>query len=105
MTIALAAIAVALLITHFLDRREHTRQVDTLITNQADTTQAFIHQIDRLCQRLQAPEQAVIEHAVHAFTETPPEPVAMDDDTAHWEAKGVDKNELADLVMAAELAG
>jgi hypothetical protein len=56
-------------------------------------------QVDRLLQRIQAPEIAIAEHAQDAVGEFAPPAVAMDDDGAHWEAK----EQLADRLRAHEL--
>jgi len=54
-----------------------------------------------LLQRIQAPEQAVIDHATQAFPMPEPNSVAMDDDIAQWAAIGVEvpKEALADQVF------
>lgn len=43
--------------------------------------------VDRLCQRIQAPELAIAEHTQTVVGEHAPPAVALDDDGAHWEAK------------------
>lgn len=55
--------------------------------------------IDRLCQRVQAPEQAVVEHAMAQPLPPMPQVIEMDDDDAHWEAK----EQMAEREMMAEL--
>jgi len=58
--------------------------------------------VDRLCQRVQAPDLAVTEHA---FKDTPPSPraVPFDDDEAFYEAQ-LTKEQLAHAAYEAELA-
>lgn len=67
-----------------VDRAEHARQIATL------------------CQRLQAPEQAVIDHAVAAIPVSPPA-VHPDRDDDYWSAQGISKEDLADAAMRQEL--
>ena len=74
--IELSVIAVALLIVGLLRERQHALEMT-----------AMIALADRLCQRLQAPEQAVAEHAMSTIGEHTPPAVPMDDDLAHWESK------------------
>lgn len=50
--------------------------------------------IDRLCQRIQAPEYAIAEHAQAAMPQQAPQAVSMFDDEDHWASK----DELAELV-------
>jgi len=105
MTIALlaaAALACALLTANALERRAHNQHTAALITNQAETVQAFIAQVDRLCQRLQAPQQAVIDHTIQTLQPGPP-PIPMDDDAGYDDLHGLSKDELAELVADAEL--
>jgi hypothetical protein len=58
-------------------------------------------QLDRLLQRIQAPEYAIAEHAQQAISEFAPPAVAMDDDSSHWEAK----EQLAERLRELELTG
>jgi hypothetical protein len=50
--------------------------------------------IDRLCQRVQAPEYAIAEHAQTVVPQQAPQAVSMFDDEDHWASK----DELAELV-------
>lgn len=56
--------------------------------------------VERLLQRIQAPETAVIEHTVAQPFASPPA-VTPDDDTDFWEAR-LGKDELAEILMAQE---
>jgi hypothetical protein len=54
--------------------------------------------IDRLCQRIQAPEVAIAEHAAMVPVADPPQAVSMFDDDDHWAAMNrLTKEELADM--------
>lgn len=58
--------------------------------------------VDRLCQRVQAPERAVFEHAVAAAEDDPVvEAVNMFDDRDYWESKDA----LAQREFEEELTG
>ena len=57
---------------------------------------------ERLLQRVQAPEQAVVDHSASQVVTFPVvRAVEMDDDAAHWESR-LSKDELADVLMAQE---
>lgn len=56
-------------------------------------------QVDRLCQRIQAPELAIAEHATHAIGEWAPPAVLPDDDAGHWEAKEDLAQRLSDMEL------
>jgi len=77
-----------------LERRHMAEERATWATERGD-----------LLQRIQAPEQAVIDHSVQEMAPAV-RPVAMDDDRAQWAAMGVDlpKDELAEMAYQAELA-
>lgn len=62
--------------------------------------EAHTAQLDRLLQRIQAPEYAIAEHAQQATPLWAPPAVAMDDDASHWEAKEDLAQRLSDLEMA-----
>lgn len=59
--------------------------------------------VERLLQRIQAPETAVIEHSV-AQPFASPAAVTPDDDQDFWEAR-MTKEQLAELAMSYEKAG
>ncbi len=63
-------------------------------------------QIAVLLQRIQAPEQAVVDHSVGLHEEAPAPPVPMDDDDAQWAARGIEvsRETLAEHAYMAELA-
>jgi hypothetical protein len=64
---------------------------------------ALIDLVDRLCQRIQAPEQAVIEHSIQQPLPDVPPTVRPDDDRGYWEALNLSKEDLAEGAMAGEL--
>lgn len=66
---------------------------------------ALIDLTDRLCQRIQAPQQAVIDHALQQPVPPVPQTVLPHDDNAYWETQNVPKDELAEKLMAEELSG
>lgn len=94
-------------------QRRHDERVDRLIAAHADQIakltasrdpdlEQLVSLVDRLCQRVQAPAQAVAEHAISTGPQwTPPQPIQPDDDAAFHETK----EELADRLAAIELAG
>lgn len=55
--------------------------------------------VERLCQRIQAPELAIAEHALQVAGEFTPPAVAMDDDEGHWEAKEQLAERLRDMEL------
>lgn len=59
-----------------------------------------------LLQRIQAPAEAVVQHAMAAPVQSMPAVVQLDDDEAHWEAQQAQmtKEELAARMFAQELA-
>ena len=75
-----------------------------LYARHAERRQAeLVALIDRLCQRVQAPNAAVLEHDenVRALRdeEYAPPAVAPDDDDAYW----LSRDKLAEMAMAQEL--
>lgn len=89
MTIALTATLI-LLTTGFLilldrkDARAHTRQ------------QQHDEQIERLCQRIQAPEVAVIRHEVDQAADAP-QPAAPNDDEGYWKLSDEHQRAIAEI--------
>lgn len=63
---------------------------------------AMVAMLDRMAQRLQAPEWAVQEHRF-ATTEGAPAPQPALDDESWWAAQDVPKEELAEQLWAEEL--
>lgn len=101
-----------LLAAQDMERQDHRNQLRALVEEHSAERRVahpdlseMVALIDRVCQRLQAPEQAVIEHAIGDHPSPPAVP--PDDDIAYWEAQKamLDKTELADLAMEAELSG
>lgn len=98
-----------LLELHDQDRQHTLTRVDNLITAQHAAMsqphpdlESLIRLVDRLCQRLQAPQQAVVEHAMAQPLPDVPPTVSPFDDKAYWEAMNLPKDQLADELMAAE---
>jgi hypothetical protein len=56
-----------------------------------------------LLQRIQAPEQAVIQHALNAPVPPSPPSILADDDEDHWEAQ-LTKEQLAERAYMQEMA-
>ena len=61
--------------------------------------------IDDLCQRVQAPDLAVIDHQAKQGGIVNPPAVGFDNDEDYWKAAEMTKEQLADELMQAELAG
>lgn len=66
---------------------------------------SLIRLVDRLCQRLQAPDHAIVEHQLNQPLPPSPPAVTIDDDQAFWEAQNLPKEQLAEDLMAEELNG
>lgn len=96
MTVAVVAlvVVVALLLA---DRWQQRRHADPQVLAMIDLT-------DRLCQRLQAPQTAIIEHNERVRELNPeeyaPPAVPPDDDDAFWASR----EKLAELTMQQELS-
>lgn len=73
--------------------------VGVLIIDRRDERDDHAGQLDRLLQRIQAPELAVAEHAQHAVAEWAPPAVPLDDDASHWEAKEDLAQRLAEMEL------
>ena len=74
---------------------------ERLILLRRDVTpdlKALIDMNAKLCQRLQAPAQAINEHIQGLPTPPSPQPVDMNDDEAVWESR----EDLAEKLMALE---
>ena len=102
-----------LLAAQDIERQAHRGQLIALAQEHAQERQAahpdlteLISLVDRLCQRVQAPEQAVLEHTLSDLPESPT-PVNPEDDQSYWDAQitALDKDQLADQAMEAELSG
>ena len=113
----------ALLLVLWLDRRERTRLVDVLRAerdsmfrtlkeertasdvSREQATAALVALIADLCQRVQAPEQAVVDHTARTVPLETPEAVNPESDDSYWQAQGLTTEQLAELAYAEELAG
>ena len=90
---------------HAVERAEHLSVLADLTTQTGDRdphpdlTQ-MVGIVDRLCQRIQAPDQAVIDHSIVQPLPEMPQPALPDDDAAFWKAQGfapaASKEELAE---------
>jgi hypothetical protein len=93
LVVPLALIAVALIV--LLDRALHRAAVERT---------AHRHEVARLLQRIQAPEQAVYEHATGGSPPPAGPPAARyDDDESYWQATE-SKEQLAERLLRDELA-
>ncbi len=84
----------ALLASERAAHREHTDRLMALTERALEQTNRphpdiaeLVALTDRLCQRIQAPEAAVIEHQMQMPLPPMPQVIDMDDDQAHWESK------------------
>lgn len=115
MIVELAQIAVILTLALVLILRErdrdntlaalldlHRMERDTTALELREERAEHRKQIDRMCQRIQAPEQAVIDHSVVQPLPSPPA-VMHDDDQDFWGAR-MTKDELAVMLAQQELA-
>jgi hypothetical protein len=59
--------------------------------------------IDELCQRIQAPDQAVVDYQARQGAATSPPAVGFDDDEDWWRAQEMTKEQLAEHLMKVEL--
>lgn len=123
----LALVLAALLLAVWLDhrgRRERERLVDALRAERESmlrtmkeertasdvareqASASLIGLISDLCQRVQAPEQAVLEHTAKTVpVEHTPPAVNPESDDSYWSAQGLTTEQLAELAFAEELAG
>lgn len=119
LTIILLAGITALLLTYErrFDRVVSTQQGDlttlvALVDSLCERVQAPEHPdlapllslVGDLCQRIQAPQVAVAQHAAEGMPGYAPEAVNPEVDEDYWAAQ-LSKEELADMVMAAEAVG
>lgn len=95
---ALVAVNIAYLV--LLDRNDHRARLERSAREGAADAERQV-----LLQRIQAPEQAVYEHATRAPAEIHmPAAVGFDDDSEYWESRGVSREELAEALAEAERA-
>lgn len=83
------------------ERRQHHNLTRELLDARSPDLEQLIALTDRLCQRIQAPELAVLEHQQAGPALTPPA-VGFDDDEAFHAAHGLTTEQLADLAFAEE---
>lgn len=96
MTLAVVVLS-GMVVLLLAERWQQHRRVDATVVE-------MVALADRLCQRLQAPQAAVLEHdeLVRAprSDEYAPPAVAPDDDEGYWESR----EKLAELLMEQETA-
>jgi len=108
--VCLIALEAATVAAFFMLTRKHEQRIDTLLRlGQRDRATpnpdiaALIALTENLCQRIQAPEQAVTDHSVSIGpVGVLPIPPLPDDDEGFW-ASRESKDELAERMMAEEL--
>lgn len=66
---------------------------------------ALLGTIHELCQRIQAPDLAIVDHQAKQGAVVNPPAVGWDNDDDFWEADKMTREQLAEQVMQAELAG
>lgn len=95
----------ALVIVLFARERDHQNHLGDVLGLDRQERAEHARVLERLCQRIQAPEQAVTDHAV-TQTVVPPQPRAVhpDVDSDFW-ATRMTKEELADYEAGLEMAG
>lgn len=113
MTLGLLILLAVLLLAFLHQNRKHDQQIDTLLrlgqrerATPDPNVAALIALTENLCQRLQAPQQAVIDHTIQQAV-TPdmvPPAIPPDDDTAFWDAQPFSKEALADILAHAEVS-
>jgi hypothetical protein len=114
MTIALLVAVVVLVVVHqwSTDRMrtahdrtiggllaDHQEHITSLLAQKNPDLEQMISLVEELCQRIQAPEQAVIDHSFDGQQIQMPSVVAMDDDEAFHETK----EQLAERLAMAEV--
>lgn len=83
------------------EHRHALEVVESVARSGSPDLRELVECIDRLCQRVQAPEVAIAEHAAMVPVSAPPQAVSMFDDEDHWASiAGLSKEELADVVSA-----
>jgi hypothetical protein len=83
------------------EHRHALEVIESVARSGSPDLRELVECIDRLCQRVQAPEVAVAQHAALMPVADPPRAVSMFDDADHWAASaGLTKEELADAVSA-----
>lgn len=82
-------------VSTILDRRERSSREDR---------SALLATIDDLAQRIQAPDLAVIDHQARQGVIVNPPAVGFDSDEDYWRAAEMTKDQIAEQMMAHELA-
>jgi hypothetical protein len=90
--ITLTVVAIACLVLVELQNRRFQRERETWASERAD-----------LLQRIQAPEQAVLEHQTVRGITSPPAVNPFDDED-YWQAANMTKEQLAEQMTTLELA-
>lgn len=103
-TVAVVALILAWLHDYRLARQteRHAELVRELVALKNPDLEQLLVTVENLCQRIQAPEQAVVDHVLQVQPMSPPA-VPMDDDDAFWKAQELPKEQLAEVEMQAEL--
>ena len=104
MTVALVAVLIAqsVLIAWLVDeQRKQPKLIADIVRCSSPDLREMVELVDRLCQRIQAPEVAVAEHAGRQFSTDVPMHVPMDNDAEFWLAKEELAERLAGLNGAA----
>lgn len=99
--IELVVVALAAVVGLVVRERDHDRAHAQWRAYADRERQEFIALTDRLLQRIQAPEQAVMDHSVTQVPFPLPEAVNPESDTEFWESQ-LTKEQLADALMAQE---
>lgn len=95
--VALVAFQSAAIAYLLIAQRGHAQLIAEVVRCASPDLCEMVALVDRLCQRVQAPQAAVAEHAAGVFSA--PQHVPMDDDSAYHQSK----EELADLLEAARV--
>jgi hypothetical protein len=83
------------------EHRHALEVIESVAKSGSPDLRELVECIGRLCQRVQAPEVAIAEHASSVPSQFSPQAVSMFDDDDHWAASaGLTKEELADAVGA-----
>lgn len=95
----------ALVYVLFARERDHQNQLGDLLDLDRIERAEHTRVVERLCQRIQAPEQAVVDHSVTQHV-TAPQPQAVNpaDDSSYWAAH-MTKEQLAQYAAELEMAG
>lgn len=99
-------VTVLLVVVLVVRERDHDRRIASLLASEASerarTARLHLEQTNTLLQRIQAPEHAVLEHAIGPVMEQPAA-VTPDNDRDYWEAH-MTKEQLAEALREAEMS-